>query len=100
MRRTAHRRRKIRLVDSHLSLVIKCAVFCGLMACGSWAAAQEDEEEVPAMEFLEYLGSWEGSDEDWEVVAEVVKVEQSVAQEAPTEAAAKEEESVETDDES
>lgn len=23
------------------------------------------EEEIPDMEFLEYLGSWEGSDEDW-----------------------------------
>jgi hypothetical protein len=27
------------------------------------------DEEVPDMEFLEYLGIWEGSDEDWTMFA-------------------------------
>lgn len=28
-----------------------------------------DEAEAPDLEFLEYLGSWEESDEDWVVLA-------------------------------
>ncbi|MCH7820421.1 MAG: hypothetical protein IIA07_00270 [Proteobacteria bacterium] len=33
-----------------------------LMVCGLVFAADED---IPDMEFLEYLGLWEESDEDW-----------------------------------
>lgn len=33
-----------------------------LMACSLAAVA---EQEMPDMEFLEYLGSWEETDEDW-----------------------------------
>ncbi|MCH8865221.1 MAG: hypothetical protein IID58_00075 [Proteobacteria bacterium] len=33
-----------------------------LMVCGLVLAADED---IPDMEFLEYLGLWEESDEDW-----------------------------------
>jgi hypothetical protein len=29
------------------------------------------EKEIPDMEFLEYLGSWEGSDEDWTMFVEL-----------------------------
>ena len=36
---------------------------CGLVSWGVSAAA--DEEELPDLEFLEYLGSWESSDEEW-----------------------------------
>jgi hypothetical protein len=32
---------------------------------GMAGAAQADDEEAPDLEFLEYLGSWEASDEDW-----------------------------------
>ncbi len=39
------------------------AILCGLLGCGEPALA--DEAEVPDLEFLEYLGSWESSDEDW-----------------------------------
>ena len=40
------------------------AILCGLLACSSaWVHAEE--EEMPDMEFLEYLGMWEESDEDW-----------------------------------
>jgi len=33
-------------------------------------AAMAQDEETPDLAFLEYLGSWEDSDEDWLVVAE------------------------------
>lgn len=39
------------------SLVVGCFAICG--------AAVADEEELPDLEFLEYLGSWEESDEEW-----------------------------------
>lgn len=37
------------------------ALFC-LIGHGGVVAA---DEEQPDLEFLEYLGSWEGSDEEW-----------------------------------
>ncbi len=39
-------------------------LFCGVALFGS-AGAIADEDEVPDIEFLEYLGMWEESDEDW-----------------------------------
>lgn len=38
-------------------------MLCGLVGWGVSAAA--DGEEPPDLEFLEYLGSWEASDEEW-----------------------------------
>lgn len=50
---------------------------CGLFACSCPAMPTDDDQ--PDMEFLEYLGSWEESDEDWllvnEVATEVAKEE-------------------------
>ena len=43
--------------------LIRLAVVWGLMTCGG--VAQADEEEAPDLEFLEYLGSWEETDETW-----------------------------------
>jgi len=40
------------------------AVVCGLLLCGD-GLVSAGAEEVPDMEFLEYLGMWEESDEDW-----------------------------------
>ncbi|MDH4124040.1 MAG: hypothetical protein OEW64_09735 [Gammaproteobacteria bacterium] len=37
-----------------------------LLACSQALVA---DEEVPDMEFLEYLGSWEGSEQDWPMFA-------------------------------
>lgn len=42
---------------------LKAAVICGLIG-GSFPALADDSE-VPDLAFLEYLGSWEESDEDW-----------------------------------
>jgi len=38
-----------------------------LLVCGLYfgAAALADEEQVPDGEFLEYLGMWEETDEEW-----------------------------------
>ena len=38
-----------------------------MLLCGPVLAA---DEELPDMEFLEYLGSWEESDEEWLIFAE------------------------------
>ncbi len=42
--------------------VFGAAVLWGLLGCSGVVAA---DDEQPDMEFLEYLGSWEESDEDW-----------------------------------
>lgn len=42
--------------------LLSVAVFWGLFGCSGVVAA---DDEQPDMEFLEYLGSWEESDEDW-----------------------------------
>ena len=44
------------------------ALLCGAVFCVSGSAFAEtdaEEEELPDAEFLEYLGLWEESDEDW-----------------------------------
>ena len=47
----------------HARAAVKLAVFCGLVSVGASSAA--DDEELPDSEFLEYLGSWDASDEEW-----------------------------------
>ncbi|MFQ6006008.1 MAG: hypothetical protein ACE5OQ_10940 [Woeseia sp.] len=42
--------------------LLSVTVLWGLIGCGGAFAA---DHETPDMEFLEYLGSWEESDEDW-----------------------------------
>ncbi len=39
------------------------SLMLGWIAIGG--AALADDEELPDLEFLEYLGSWEASDEEW-----------------------------------
>ena len=50
------------LVNSGLQTLL-----CGIALCGPASAVAEDEE-VPDMAFLEYLGLWEESDEDWRML--------------------------------
>jgi hypothetical protein len=75
---------------------LRLAVICGLLGGGAGVAAEE--EEAPELEFLEYLGSWEESDEDWllfkAVDSESVKAPEERIDPAPTG-----EESTETEDE-
>ena len=49
------------------------ALMCGILLGGSGLACA-DEESVPEMEFLEYLGMWEESDEDWLILDEAMTV--------------------------
>ena len=90
-----------RLADgAHPGLALRLAVICSLAGAGGIAAA--DDEPLPDIEFLEYLGSWEETDEDWVLLSEAAAAQ--VAQnneeaEAATEEAAKAAK-VETDDES
>lgn len=74
------------------------ALLCWLLGANGFALA--DDEPLPDLDFLEYLGSWAESDADWEIVARAIETEQLVTDEKRTDPAKKEEESVETDDES
>ncbi len=78
-------------------VAFKVAVLWGLLACSGTVAA--DDDVMPDMEFLEYLGLWEESDEDWILLA-AEAVEQVASEDKRTDPASKEEESVEKDDES
>ena len=73
---------------------LRLAVICGLLGGG----VEAEEVEAPELEFLEYLGSWEESDEDWllfkAVDSEPVKEPEERIDPAPTG-----EESTETEDE-
>ena len=64
-----------------------------LLGCGLVLAA---DDELPEMEFLEYLGSWDGTDEDWLLFREPVTADA----EERSDPAPKGEESTETTDES
>ena len=63
-----------------------------LGVCGLVNAA---DEEAPDLEFFEYLGMWEESDEEWLALEELVVAEND----ARPDPAPEREESVENDDE-
>ena len=70
------------------------AMVCGLVLCSGLVFAAADEE--PDVEFLEYLGMWEGSDEDWQLL----DVEMTVDHEERSDPVPEGEESLEKEDES
>ncbi len=73
------------------------AVLWGLFGCSGMVAA---DDEQPDMEFLEYLGSWEESDEDW-LLFNGPDIEAVAAEEKKrSDPAPDSEESTESDDES
>ena len=42
------------------------ALFLGVALCGPVGVlAQAEDEDIPDMEFLEYLGLWDESDDEW-----------------------------------
>ncbi len=55
---------------------LQSLVVCGLLGFGGVLAAIEDE--IPDAAFLEYLGSWEESDEDWLLVRNREKVREEL----------------------
>mgnify|MGYP001815006578 CR=1 FL=1 len=81
-----------------MSASSELAVLCGLLTCGGAAIAQETE--APDLAFLEYLGSWEESDEDWVLFSdEEVKEAESDDKGKDTDPAPQEEKVAELDDE-
>jgi hypothetical protein len=66
---------------------------CGLSLC---TAAVAEEELPPDAEFLEYLGMWEETDEDWLLLDEISLVENMERSDPVPEG----EESTETENES
>ena len=69
-----------------------------LLACGLCLgpAAMAEEELPPEAEFLEYLGMWEETDEDWLLLDEITLVENMERSDPVPEG----EESTETENES
>ncbi len=71
-------------------------ILAGAVLCFAPAAAEEESDDVPDVDFLEYLGMWEESDEDW-----LLFEEETVAEnEERSDPAPKGEESREKEDES
>ena len=73
-------------------------VACGLIASATIVTA--DEEELPDIEFLEYLGSWQESDADWLIFDETTDSEDGKAEEDRSERVPQGEASTEKQDES
>jgi hypothetical protein len=70
---------------------------CGIALCGTTLAGADDEEgESEDMAFLEYLGFWEVSDEEWQLFDDDVLAEN----EEQSDRVPKGEESAEIEDES
>ncbi|MDH3619344.1 MAG: hypothetical protein OER91_00525 [Gammaproteobacteria bacterium] len=73
-----------------------------LVACGlcfgtvAWA----EEEQSPDADFLEYLGMWEESDEDWMVLDDILASGNEIVIDERSDPAPEGEESTETEDES
>jgi len=75
------------------------ALLCGVALCGPASVAAEtdtDDEELPDMEFLEYLGLWEESDDEWLLLDKEAAVDNDERSDPVPEG----EESTETEDES
>ena len=73
------------------------SLVCGLALCSAGAAVAADTEEPePELDFLEYLGMWDETDEEWLILDEVTLADN----EERNDPASKDEESTERDDES
>ena len=68
-----------------------------LMVCSLVVAA---DEELPEIEFIEYLGLWEDSDEDWVLFSDSFNADKRARNEQRSDPAPEGEESTEKDDES
>lgn len=74
------------------------ALACSLLGYGALVGAEEDE--APDIEFLEYLGSWEESDEDWLIVERAGDARREVEEAAQSDTVPEHKESPERQDES
>ena len=86
-------------MSADLSQILRAVVACGLIGhCGDIAIAADDDE-LPDIEFLEYLGSWDESDEDWQLVSDVDRFRKEIAKDERTDPAPDGEASTETENE-
>jgi len=72
-------------------------VACGLLGLSSGVSAGDDS--LPDVEFLEYLGSWDESDEDWLMVSDVEKARKELTKDERRDPELRSEESTETENE-
>ena len=77
--------------------LLKAVVACGLFVLSGGVTAGDDE--LPDVEFLEYLGSWDESDEDWLLVSDVDRVRKELAKEERSDSGQQVEDSTETENE-
>lgn len=70
------------------------AMACGLLLLSSAVAAEEQDE--PDLDFLEYLGMWEDTDEEWQLIDETMAADNAERSDPAPEG----EESTEKEDES
>ena len=86
-------------MSADFSQILRAVVACGLVGhCGAIAIAADDED-LPDIEFLEYLGSWDESDEDWQLVSDVDRFRKEIAKDERTDPAPDGEASTETENE-
>ena len=71
---SAASRQQVPMSVRHLQSLLLVAGLTA-MAC---AAMAEDDEDLPDPDLLEYLGSWEESDEDWVIVDRLDSVRREV----------------------
>jgi len=55
--------------------VVRSIVHVALAGIAVSSAVNGEETEDPEVDFLEYLGSWQESDEEWVVIAEIESAE-------------------------
>lgn len=75
--------------------VLQGVFVCSLFALSGALVAKEDD--VPDMAFLEYLGSWDESDEDWLLVTDPQTESEELEKEGRSDPALQSEESTETE---
>lgn len=89
------RRQVLMLADS--AQLLRVVVVCSLLGLSGGVTAGDDE--LPDIEFLEYLGSWDESDEDWLLVSDVKRVREEIMKDEGSDPAPNGEESMENEDE-
>lgn len=72
-------------------------IACGLCLSTATTAA---EEQVPDADFLEYLGMWQESDEDWMLLEDLQASETTIDDDERSDPVPEGKESTETNDES
>jgi len=82
------------LADS--AQLLRVVVVCSLLGLSGVTAG---DDELPDIEFLEYLGSWDESDEDWLLVSDVKRVREEIMKDEGSDPAPNGEESMENEDE-